>query len=211
MSVEENQAVIRRLFDEVYNDQNLDVLDELVAEDVVNHAAADEHKHGIEGFRHVIEWTYALAPDARSELIDMIAQGDKVACRVRVSGTQEGEIFGIPPTGKSFTAEHVHWHRVVGGKLVERWAVRDAHTARHHRLTGSLQGRRDRLKASIHPSAWKGSSRKSASTIPHNPGPDGPQAPPLPHPRRADGDRSLRGGWICGKSDARAARTGAAP
>ncbi|CAA9435040.1 MAG: hypothetical protein AVDCRST_MAG55-2944 [uncultured Rubrobacteraceae bacterium] len=68
MSAEENQAVIRRLFDEVYNDQNLDVLDELVAEDVVNHAAADEHKHGIEGFRHVIEWTYALAPDARSEL-----------------------------------------------------------------------------------------------------------------------------------------------
>ena len=125
VSVEENQAVIRRLFDEVYNDQNLDVLDELVAEDVVNHAAADEHKHGIEGFRHVIEWTYALAPDARSELIDMIAQGDKVACRVRDSGTQEGEIFGIPPTGKSFTAEHVHWHRVVGGKLVERWAVRD--------------------------------------------------------------------------------------
>ena len=56
----------------------------------------------------------------------MIAEGDKVACRVRVSGTQEGEIFGIPPTGKSFTAaEHVHWHRVVGGKLVERWAVRD--------------------------------------------------------------------------------------
>ena len=70
VSVEENQAVIRRLFDEVYNDQNLDVLDELVAEDVVNHAAADEHKHGIEGFRHVIEWTYALAPDARSELAD---------------------------------------------------------------------------------------------------------------------------------------------
>ncbi len=125
VSVEENKAVIRRLFDQVYNDQNLDVLDKLVAEDVVNHAAADEHKHGIEGFRHVIEWTYALAPDARSELIDMIAEGDKVACRVRVSGTQEGEIFGIPPTGKSFAAEHVHWHRVVGGKLVERWAVRD--------------------------------------------------------------------------------------
>ena len=43
VSVEENKAVIRRLFDEVYNDQNLDVLGELVAEDVVNHAAAEPH------------------------------------------------------------------------------------------------------------------------------------------------------------------------
>jgi predicted ester cyclase len=55
----------------------------------------------------------------------MIAEGDKVACRVMVSGTQECEVFGIPPTGKSFTAEHVHWHCVACGKLVERWAVRD--------------------------------------------------------------------------------------
>jgi ketosteroid isomerase-like protein len=56
VSAEENKAVIRRYFDEVVNGQNLGVLDELVAEDVVNHSATDEHKHGIEGFRHVSEW-----------------------------------------------------------------------------------------------------------------------------------------------------------
>jgi predicted ester cyclase len=55
----------------------------------------------------------------------MIAEGDMVACRVRASGTMQGEMFGIAPTGKSFSAEHVHRHRVVDGKLVERWAVRD--------------------------------------------------------------------------------------
>ena len=125
MSAEENKTVIQNLFDEVYNGQNFDVLDELVAEDVVNHSATAEHKHGLQGFRHVMEWGAALIPDGRYELIDMIAEGDKVACRVSVSGTQEGEVFGIPPTGKSFMAEHVHWHRVVDGKLVERWAVRD--------------------------------------------------------------------------------------
>ncbi len=125
MSAEENKAVVRRLVEEVANDQNLDVLDELVAEDVVNHAATDEHKHGIEGFRHVMEWGHALLPDGRYEILDMIAEGDMVACRLRASGTMRGEMFGIPPTGKSFSAEHVHWHRVVDGKLVERWAVRD--------------------------------------------------------------------------------------
>ncbi len=90
VSVEENKAVIRRLFDQVYNDQNLDVLEELVAEDVVNHAAAEEHKHGIEGFRHVVEWGIALMPDGRYEILDMIAEGDMVACRVRASGTMQG-------------------------------------------------------------------------------------------------------------------------
>ena len=88
MSAEENKAVIRRLFEEVYNGQNFDALDELVAEDVVNHSATDEHKRGIEGFRHVMEWGTALMPDGRYVIDDIIAEGDMVACRVTVSGTQ---------------------------------------------------------------------------------------------------------------------------
>ncbi len=90
MSAEKNKAVILRLFEEVYNGHDLDVLDELVAEDVVNHSATDEHKHGLEGFRHVMEWGAALMPDGRYELLDTIAEGDMVACRVRVSGTMRG-------------------------------------------------------------------------------------------------------------------------
>lgn len=125
MSPEENKTVIRRLFDEVYNGQNLDVLEELVAQNVVNHSAVAEHQHGIEGFRHVMEWGFDLAPDGRYELTGIIAEGEMVACRVTVSGTQEGEVFGIPPTGKSFSVEHMHWHRLAEGKLAERWAVRD--------------------------------------------------------------------------------------
>ena len=125
MSAEENKAVIRRLFEEVYNSHNFDLLEELVAEDVVNHAATAEHRRGIEGFRHVVEWGMALAPDARYELLGIIAEGDMVACRVHASGTMQGEMFGIPATGKRFSAEHVHWHRVADGKLAERWAVRD--------------------------------------------------------------------------------------
>ena len=56
----------------------------------------------------------------------MIAEGDMVACRVRASGTMQGEMVGIAPMGKSFSAEHVHRHRGVDGKLVERWAMGDA-------------------------------------------------------------------------------------
>lgn len=125
MSAEENKAVIRRLVEEVYNGNNLDVLDELAAQDVVNHSAVPEHKHGIEGFRHVNRWVRAAFSDAHYAIDDMIAEGDMVAVRITASGTHDGEFRGSPPTGGRFSVEHVHWHRLADGKLVERWAVRD--------------------------------------------------------------------------------------
>ncbi len=125
MSAEENKTVIRRLVEEVYNDNNLDVLYELVAQDMANHSAIPEHQHGIEGFKHVNRWVRAGFSDAHYEIEDMIAEGDMVACRITVSGTHDGDFQGTPPTGKRFSVDHVHWHRLADGKLVERWAVRD--------------------------------------------------------------------------------------
>ena len=125
MSAEENKAIIRRLFEEVYNGGNMDILDEIVAPGVFNHTAVPEHQCGIEGFKHIVRWGRNLFPDGRYEIEDMRAEGDKVACRVTVSGTHQGELWNISPTGKQFSVEHIHWHRLAGGKLVERWAVRD--------------------------------------------------------------------------------------
>ena len=125
MSAEENKTVIRRLVEEVYNDNNLDVLYELVAQDMANHSAVPEHQHGIEGFKHVNRWVRAGFSEAHYEIEDMIAEGDMVACRITVSGTHDGVFQGTPPTGKRFSVDHVHWHRLADGKLVERWAVRD--------------------------------------------------------------------------------------
>ena len=125
MSAEENKAVIRRLVEEVYNLNDLDVLDELVALDIVNHSAVPEHQHGIEGFRRVNRWVRDAFSDAHYRIDDMIAEGDMVACRITASGTHDGEFRGNPPTGKWFSVDHVHWHRLAEGKLVERWAVRD--------------------------------------------------------------------------------------
>jgi predicted ester cyclase len=122
MSSEENKALIRRLVEEVYNGNNLDLLDELVAQDFVNHSALPEHQHGIEGFRHVNRWVRAAFSDAHYA---MIAEGEMLACRLTLSGTHDGEFRGSPPTGRRFSVDHVHWHRLADRKLVERWAVRD--------------------------------------------------------------------------------------
>ncbi len=133
MSAEDNKTLIRRLVDEVYNEGNLDVVDELVAPDVFNHAAVPEHQHGIAGFRHLIEWVREFSSDVHYDIDDIIAEGDKVAVRMTQSGTHTGTVRGIPPTGKSFSAEYVHWFRLADGKVAELWALTD-HLSRLQQL-----------------------------------------------------------------------------
>jgi steroid delta-isomerase-like uncharacterized protein len=125
VSAEENKAVVRRLIEEGYNEGNLDVVDELVAPDVFNHPAVPEHRHGIDGFKHVIVWVRDIGPDTHYHIDDIIAEGDKVAVRMTVSGTHTGPIGDIAPTGKRFSVDYVHWFRLADGKVAELWAVRD--------------------------------------------------------------------------------------
>jgi predicted ester cyclase len=101
VSAEDNKAVIRRLIDAVYNEGNLDVVDELVAPDVFNHPAVPEHRHGTDGFKHVIEWVRTIGPDTHYHIDDIIAEGDKVAVRMTVSGTHTGPIRDIPPRARA--------------------------------------------------------------------------------------------------------------
>jgi predicted ester cyclase len=108
VSAQDNKAVIRRLVEEVYNEGNLDVVDELVAPDLFDHAAVPEHQHGIDAFKHVITWVRDISSDVHYDIDDIssdvhydiddiIAEGDKVAVRMTQSGTQTGPIRDIPP------------------------------------------------------------------------------------------------------------------
>ena len=97
MSAEGNKAVIRRLLEEVYNEGNLDVVDELMAPDIFNHAAVPEHQHGLDGFKHVMKWVRNMSCDIHYDIEDIIAEAEKVALRMTVSGTQTGPLRGIPP------------------------------------------------------------------------------------------------------------------
>jgi steroid delta-isomerase-like uncharacterized protein len=97
----------------------------LVALDVFNHPAVPEHQHGTDGFKHVIEWVRDIGPDTHYGIDDIISEGDKVAVRMTMSGTHTGTLKGIPPTGKRFSVDYVHWFRLAEGKVAELWAVRD--------------------------------------------------------------------------------------
>lgn len=93
------------------------MLDDLVAPDVVNHAAPPDRQQGIENWSGVLASVPKLGPQ-HSAVEDLIAEDEKVVLRLHRSGTHE-------PTGRNFSIENVHIFRFADGKIVEHWAVRD--------------------------------------------------------------------------------------
>jgi predicted ester cyclase len=60
-----------------------------------------------------------------ADIEDELCEGDKVVARVTMHGRHVGEFLGKPPTGKKFAAEQIHIWRVMDGKVIEHWSVRD--------------------------------------------------------------------------------------
>ncbi|MEJ7631530.1 MAG: ester cyclase [Rubrobacteraceae bacterium] len=125
MSEEENKAVVRRLYQEVFNEGNLELADELISTDGINHAAPPDAPSGPEGLRRLVGMLRAAFPDDRHEIRDMVAEGDRVAVRIVHTGTHEGPFRGMPPTGRRFEQQQMHVLRLENGRIAEHWAVRD--------------------------------------------------------------------------------------
>ena len=120
MSVEENKAIVRRFVD-TYNTGNLDLLDDLVSPDFVDHA----HQLSPEGLKQIINMALKAFSDYHETIEDIIAEDDKVWVRIKATGTHTGEFMGIAPTGKKITMMFADMFRIVNGKIVEYWEVRD--------------------------------------------------------------------------------------
>jgi predicted ester cyclase len=127
---EANEDLVRRHREEIFNRRNLDVCDEIMAEDYVEHAvapfgqSAPGRVNGPEAMRETAEWLLAQFPDMRMTIEAMVSEGDTVAVRVLSEGTNLGPLNGVvPPTGNRFSARQSHWYRVAGGKLAEHWAT----------------------------------------------------------------------------------------
>src|SRR6185503_1261686 len=99
MSTEENKEIVRR-YQEAYNTCNYDALDEVVAADVLTPNMISTMPRGLEGAKLVHQKTLLGMPDYQTTIVDLIAEGDKVAARVRITGTHTGDFYGIPPTGR---------------------------------------------------------------------------------------------------------------
>ena len=125
MGAAENRALIQRFYDEGWNANNLDVYDELVTEDFVDHQAIPGLPPGREGFKMLNSMFRAAMPDVWVTVDDVITDGDKVAARWTSTGTHQGDLFGIPPTGASVKITATVVYRTENGRLAEGWINRD--------------------------------------------------------------------------------------
>lgn len=125
MSTEIHKATLRRLDDEVFNKGNLSIIDEVVAEDFVNHDPFPGEPPGREGFKQVATMLRAAFSDLHLTHEEMIAEGDIVAERFTMRGTHTGPFLGLPPTGRQVTMRGIDMLRFVDGKVVARWARTD--------------------------------------------------------------------------------------
>jgi predicted ester cyclase len=121
-----NKALVRRFYKEVYVDWNMALVDEVVSPRFTSHDWP-EGSTGPQAFRDYYAAIRAAVPDARYEVDDMLADGDRVAVRWRLLGTHEGDFGGIAPTGRPITLRGIAIYRVADGKLMERWVVSDLH------------------------------------------------------------------------------------
>ncbi len=122
MSTEENKAISRRADEELFDRSNLDVADELFASDFVYHdPASGEDWHGPESVKQYATMLRAAFPDLRYAVEDQIAEGDKVVTRYTASGTHQGELMGVAPTGNRVEITGISITRIEGGKIEEIW------------------------------------------------------------------------------------------
>jgi steroid delta-isomerase-like uncharacterized protein len=141
MTVEENKVLVRRYVN-AQNHGDMEGVLACFAPDVVNHGSRLEDvplpasvPSGREGLRFVFESLQTAFPDRRMEITDLIGEGDRVVCRMTVSGTHQGvpaapveggpRLQRITPSGRSYRVQHIHIFRVANGKFAEHWATRD--------------------------------------------------------------------------------------
>jgi steroid delta-isomerase-like uncharacterized protein len=124
MSIEENKKIVRR-YQEIYNSNDLRALNEVVSEDLLTPKIMPGIPAGIEGAKTAHQIMLAGFPDYQTAIDDLIAEGDKVAARITMSGTHTGSFMGIPPTGKRISFTGMYIARIDDGKIVEHWGEED--------------------------------------------------------------------------------------
>jgi predicted ester cyclase len=126
MSTEQNKKTLQRYYDEIYNKGNLSVWEELMDKNYVSHAGSTEYK-GLEGAKRLQESRKnGGAPDSKATIDELVAEGDTLAFRGMIKGTNKGETQGRPPTGKKFNRAFVGFYRFKNGKISEGWILHDS-------------------------------------------------------------------------------------
>ncbi len=123
----DNKAIVRRLYEEVWNKRRLEVVDELISPShALNDPIVSGSQTGPELYkRRVGELTNSF-PDLRFTIEDMIAEKRKVVASWTFSGTHKGEFMDIPASGRKVSVEGITIHHITNGTILDSYARWDA-------------------------------------------------------------------------------------
>lgn len=127
---EENKQLVRTITDLIWNQGRLDLIPRFYATDyVADYSPYAPMRHGHEAISGMVERAHAAFPDYHEELHELIAEGDMVALRLTISGTQHGKWGAVAPTGKRVEIEEMVMLKIRDGKVAWQRGVADNLTA----------------------------------------------------------------------------------
>lgn len=122
----DNKSIVRRMYEEVWNKRNLEAAKELIAP---SHAVqlfdAADSGVGPEAYaRNVVQFVRAF-PDLKFNVVDIVAENEKVVALWNISGTHKGEFRGIAPTGKKVSVDGITISQLADGKIIDSYVSMD--------------------------------------------------------------------------------------
>ena len=123
-----NKRIVRNFISTVWEDQDLAALPPFWTEECVNHAMPGPDNQGLAALRAYHEQFFAdfsAFSHVRIEIVQQVAEGDRVVTHMTTRGEHSGPFYGLPPTGKSVALATIRIDRLHDGKIAEHWSVAD--------------------------------------------------------------------------------------
>jgi steroid delta-isomerase-like uncharacterized protein len=119
--VEANKELYRHYIEELWNKKNPEAVDRYVAHDYIEHNT--NLPPGFDGRKRFVATVLTAFPDYHAEILEVVAEGDRVVARVEFTGTNDGPYEGRPPTHNKLRFSTADFFRIADGKIAEHWDV----------------------------------------------------------------------------------------
>ena len=123
----DNKAIVRRLYEEVWNKRRLELVDEIISP---SHALHDPNVSGSavgpEAYKRQVTRFITAFPDLRFTIEDIVGENEKLAVAWTISGTHKGEFMGIPATNKKVSVDGITINHIVNAKIMDSYISWDA-------------------------------------------------------------------------------------
>lgn len=125
MSTQDNKEIVCRFINEYQTNKRVEIADELLADDFVDHSALPGFTPDKQGIINLFNMLWSAFDGFRAEIYDQVAEGDKVVTRKSFFGEHTGEFFGVPATGRPIHIDVIDILTVRDGQIWDHWCQVD--------------------------------------------------------------------------------------